>query len=148
MLLLVFGIYCVYRVIECIILFTILVIKFIFALRKNRLFRKDFLKDLIFYRIFPHNFYETYTQLSLNYVYYPVFYYQNLDYLFYTTRNDEFFDLLAELDTLEDSMEVNSIRKLVQKRLSRFQVANHLLLTRYIFHYMWSGLWWYRLVPR
>ena len=130
-----FSIYCIYIIIEFFVLFTILVIKFIFSLRKNRLFRKDFLKDLIFYRVFPHNFYETYTQLSFNYVYYPVFYYQNLDYLFYTTRTDEFFDLLSELDTLEDSMEVNSIRKLVQKRLTRFQVANHLVLSRYIFHY-------------
>lgn len=131
----IYFIYCYYYFIELIILFIILFIKYLFSLRKNRLFRKDFLKDLIFYRIFPHSFYETYTQISFNYVYYPIFYYQNLDYLYYTTRNDEFFELLAELDTLDDSMEVNSIRKLVQKRLTNFQVANHIILSRYIFHY-------------
>lgn len=127
--------YILYLIIELIIWFIISSIKFLFALRENRRFRKDFLKDLIFYRIFPHNFYETYTQINFNYIYYPVFYYQNLDYLYYSIKHDEYFDLLAELDTLEDSMEVFSIKRLVQKRLTTFQLDNFLLIGRYIFHY-------------
>lgn len=131
---LVFLFYVLYLIFLCIFLFIKLTIDFIFSLRKDRIFRKSFIKDLIFYRLFTFNFYETYSQLNLSYIYYPVFYFQSDIFLSTRTQNEEYYDLLDELDALETSLEMSRIQKVVSQRLLTFEYNQYDLFFRYIFH--------------
>lgn len=118
------------------IYFIFYLIEDIFLSKFNKDFRKDFLLDLIFYRIFPHKFYDNYTQMNINYIYYPSFYFLQLDYLFYKTSTDQYFDLLNEIDTLDNSSEVSSVRDYVLKRVQKLQVDRFEIVVDEIFFYL------------
>lgn len=109
--------------------------KFIYSLRKDRIFRKSFLNDLIFYRFFTYNFYETYSQLNFNYIYYPVFYFQSSIFLVSRAQNERYYELLDELDAMETSSEIEDIQKVVAERLMIFEETSIDAFLRFIFHY-------------
>lgn len=68
-------------------------------------------------------------------MYYPTFYLDNKEYLMYAHYTAEFFDLLRELDAMEDSLQVKTVRDLVDTKINKFKMSNLNIIFRYIYYY-------------